>query len=203
MMHKFVRPVEEPSVLKDAKKRGAKWDNFHASERAVVRKRLLEMQHNRCAYCERVVSEGKGHIEHFRKRALYPDKTFEWKNLFYSCCEESSCGKQKDCTVRQREENERLIDPCEENPEDFFVFDDRGQIAVRSTVPGRDKQRAEFTITAFGLNEPRLVQARRDNLKQHQWLEQYPDQVQEYLETIVKEPFITSIYHCFGQRLVP
>ena len=202
-MHKHVRPPEEPSVLQDARGRGARWEDFSHEEKQAVQAVLLEIQNRRCAYCERALREGKGHIEHFRKRALYPNKTFEWKNLFYSCCEETSCGKRKDNAVRIREDNERLIDPCEENPEDFFVFDDRGQIAVRSTVSGGDRQRAEFTIRAFGLNGPRLVQARRDNLKQYEWLEQYPDQVQEYLSAIASVPFITSIYHCFGQRRVP
>lgn len=202
-MHKLVRPLAEPSGLKSAKKRGEEWENLLPEERAGVRKALLEMQHNRCAYCERAVSEDKGHIEHFRKRKLYRDKTFEWKNLFYSCCENFSCGKLKDNKVHNQEENERLIDPCEENPEDFFVFDAQGKIAVRSTISVRDKQRADFTIKAFGLNDSRLVQARRGNLKRYEWLKEQPDEIPEHLKTIDKEPFITSIYHYFGQRLVP
>ena len=78
----------------------------------------------------------------------------------------------------------------------------QGKIAVRSTLSDADRERAEFTIEAFGLADPQLTQKRKENLRKHQWMKQYPEQLDMNLSAIGDEPFITAIYNYFGKRVV-
>ena len=212
-MHKLTRTTE-PQELVQARADGLQhWDHFPQSAKKVVRDKLLLMQNFRCAYCECVLRndsedgerEHKGHIEHFKRKSrfFYPELTFIWGNLFYSCSKRKTCGRHKDCHVKSKEQYCLLIDPCRDNPEDFLVFDDRGRVSARSDLSISDKRRAEFTIDAFQLNDPDLIKTRKDYLKYYEWLEKYPNEyINSYLSEIKDEPFITAIYHYFGKRVV-
>lgn len=212
-MHKLERTLPEPTLLKSARENGlSDWDEFPTSDKKTVRDELLMMQNFRCAYCERTLhdvsneAENKwdGLIEHFRKKDknFHPELTFVWENLFYSCCTGATCGRHKDNFVNDKSQYALLIDPCKENPEDFFIFDYKGEIAVRSTLSDADRERAEFTIKAFGLANPLLTQQRKELLRKYQWMKQYPDQLDKNLSAIGNEPFITAIYNYFGKRVV-
>lgn len=215
-MHKLTRPQQEPQALTTARtSQYPDWNHFPQNEKNQVRDELLRMQNFRCAYCERAINENhevedgyNGHIEHFRRKNVnfYPERVFDWENLYYSCLTSLTCGKYKDKYIKTKEQYDLLIDPCLENPEDFFVFDDRGRIAVRNGLKGSEIKRAEFTIKAFHLNEPRLIKLRKDVQKQYcSWIKQYPrEQILKYLhnDDILNAPFITAIYHYFGERVI-
>lgn len=214
-MHKLVR-TQEPSELVQARKDGIRdWDDFPTKAKKVVRNELLRFQNCRCAYCERklrvinpAIDEWNGHIEHFRKKdqQFYPELTFVWANLFYSCKTGATCGRHKDHyikDVKQKSQFDLLIDPCRENPEDFLGFDTQGRIFVRSGLSDENKKRAEFTIKAFCLDDPALTQERRDCLRQHEWMINYSvEEIKSYLQSIADTPFVTAIYHYFGERVV-
>ena len=135
-MHKLERTQPEPPSLKSARENGlSDWDEFPTSDKKTVRDELLMMQNFRCAYCERTLhdvsneAENKwdGLIEHFRRKDqnFHPELTFVWENLFYSCCTGATCGNCKDNFVNDKSQYALLIDPCKENPEDFFIFDSK------------------------------------------------------------------------------
>lgn len=215
-MHKLVR-TQEPSELTQARADGIPdWDHFPGEARKAVRDELLLMQNFRCAYCERKLHDASseeedkwdGHIEHFRRKArdFYPELTFVWDNLFYSCKTGATCGRYKDHHIDNPEQKEHynlLIDPCKDNPEDFLAFDDRGNIFVRSNLSEEDKKRAEFTMKVFRLDDTVLTQERRACLKKHEWMKNYPvEDIKNYLAYLRDEPFVTAIFHYFGERVV-
>ena len=213
-MHRLTRPSTEPEALQEA--RNAKppidWDHFSTKDKKTVRDSLLSMQDSRCAYCERTLhdvggeQEDKwdGHIEHFRRKdtSFCPELTFVWENLFFSCNKGQTCGRHKDAMIQDKNEYAYLIDPCKENPEHFFVFTESGKVHVRTNLSEAEQKRAQFTIKAFGLNAPRLVQDRLDLLKGYRWLKDCSnEQRMEYLnERRSRVPFITALYHYFGKQ---
>jgi len=223
-MHKLNRPSEEPEVLASARENNLDWDHFETSHKDVVRDALLIMQNFYCAYCERKIHKFEdiplpdgstremynGHIEHFRRKNqnFYPELMFDWNNLFFSCMTNSTCGKYKDHFIKSREQNDLLIDPCVDNPEDFFIFTSLGTIEIRSELNApernRDKQRALFTIKAFNLNDPNLVKLRKETIDGYSWLKNLPKKdLDENLQNMHQNiPFITAIFHYFGKRVV-
>ena len=207
-MHKLERPPAEPVALREARDSGCPdWDHFPSDKKAEVQVELILMQNGRCAYCEATVDQGEGHIEHFRlkNQEWFPEKTFEWKNLYYSCMRNGTCGCHKD-RVLQKEEADCLIDPCVDNPEDFLQFTHNGGVEARSDLSMKDALRAKVTINTFNLKQEDLIAERANVLRGYEWLEQYPaTQIDEVLAEVAATegtPFVTAIYHYFGRRLV-
>jgi len=132
------------------------WTNIipTCAEREQIRTALESMQGRRCAYCEGDLDvHGHGqHIEHFRQRGRYPQGTFDWENLFWSCVRENSCGKHKDkCEAYPPAD---LIKPDDEDPEHFFLFASNGTIAIRTaTLTAQEQHRAAKTLRIFNLDE--------------------------------------------------
>lgn len=80
----------------------------------------------RCMYC--VDSHGCD-IEHFRPKARYPKRAFDWDNLLLCCTE---CGRFKGDQFPMANHRPLLIDPCGEDPWLHLDFDpDTGNMAAR------------------------------------------------------------------------
>jgi len=212
-MHKIDRITPEPPELAEARKTYSCWDDFPYQKKKQVRDTLLIMQNLLCAYCERQLHEDSyteedkwdGHIEHFRRKNIkfHPELTFVWNNLFYSCLTSNTCGKHKDRYVKTKEQYDLLIDPGEDNPEDYFVFDKEGRLAIREGLSEAAREKASFTLNAFNLNETRLVQKRKECLRAYEWLKEYSSgDRQRYLCELRQQPFVTAIFHYFGERVV-
>lgn len=203
-MHKLSRQPTEPNALYYAREKCKDWGDLAVCKyRSRIAEALCQMQNNLCAYCECKLENGAGHIEHFRKRVLFPELTFCWENLFYSCMSEKHCGRKKDRNVTRKEDYLNLIDPSKENPEYFFVFTYDGKIASRTSLSTRERKRAEVTIEVFNLNDPALVQARKNTIKQFEWLMGYKNCVDATLSELPHgQPYITAIYHFFDKRVV-
>ncbi len=77
-------PAATPQQIRKAKQQKKQAQKKYAHPE--VKKALVDMFHEKCAYCEsqiRVVAYG--HIEHFLPKAAYINYTFEWSNLVLSC----------------------------------------------------------------------------------------------------------------------
>ncbi len=212
-MHKLDRnKITEPKELKNARENHVvDWEHFNGHQKKKVRDALLTLQSNRCAYCEQRLhnistpweNKWDGHIEHFRRKDpnFNPELTFVWQNLFYSCLTSATCGIRKDRFIKNKLEYDFMVDPCKDNPEDYFIFDHSGRISARSKLSKYKMKKALFTIEAFNLNAPQLVNMRKNILSKHAWIAQYPQHIGEYLLHIKDEEFITAIYHYFGRRV--
>lgn len=115
-------------------------------------KRALSLEtHGKCMYCEGFIGAvSYSHIEHFRPKARYPDKTFEWENLGLGC---QVCNMKKGDKF---DESLPYINPYFENPDDFFIF----LGTMISQKPGCS--RAENMKTQLDLNRPELMEQRKE-----------------------------------------
>ena len=227
-MHKLIRP-EEPPELENARNiDGLDWDGFsklnNGQDKQNVQDALMLMQNFRCAYCECSLEEHEGHIEHFRRKnpKIHPELTFVWSNLFYSCQNPGNptslfrCGISKDKLYTDGFDYNLLIDPCNDNPEDFLIFTENGGVYPKTGLSDTDKLRAETTIKMFNLNEceqgssHNLVISRKNAIKKYKWLKEKIDKkeitavdLDQYLDSIKeREPFVTAIFNYFGRRVV-
>lgn len=183
---------------------------------------LAELFDQKCAFCESKLRRGKPGFESYLHR-FRPDSysqgfdskevdqdhywwlTYEWENL-YMCCHSCSRFKSnmfpvegKRATIQAsheeilKKERAWLIDPCQENPRQFFDFD----LSTHEIIPKREffpsflqksndfssqiesnRQKAEATINVFGLNRKDLVEERR----------YVSDELSEQFNNIVKSP---------------
>lgn len=129
------------------------------------REELLAQQKGLSAYTERYLRNKKLHIDHFRKRDLFPTLKFEWKNLIVDERDNHDYGAgHKDKVVTDVADYERLIDPVAEDPCDYLTYLMNGEIVPKRGLKESDRAKAEFTIRAFNLNAPSLQKRRSDLL---------------------------------------
>jgi uncharacterized protein (TIGR02646 family) len=174
------------------------------------------MQGCRCAYCESSLEQAGRHIEHFYQKAddQFPQKTFDWDNLFGSCNRNESCGRHKDNNTTP--DFNHLIKPDIENPEYYFQFLMDGRITLRDNLTETECHKAEETLRVFNLNPEHgpLKNMRKIHIISH-----YPDidfldelaflhlfqEIQEFIqkekEAIRGKPFETAIKHSLFSSL--
>ncbi len=86
-------------------------------------------QRQRCMYC--LDSHGSD-IEHFRPKASYPKRMYQWNNLLLCC---GHCGRLKSEQFPMSGRSALLVDPTKENPWDSLDFDPKtGNICARFDV---------------------------------------------------------------------
>ena len=148
--------------------------------KANLKEPLKELFKNKCAYCESLISSGE--IDNFRpksgarglKKEFSNDHywwlTYEWYNLYYSC---HNCNRFKSTWFPLEGERAQvstdyykiliiektlLVDPCNDNPEDHFIYDNNGKIDFLS-------RKGRVSIEILKLNRVDLVQGRKLALK--------------------------------------
>lgn len=163
-MHPLQRPPC-PACLASFRHGLHNWSKFHARAGAAqeVREALEAMQHGQCAYCEAPLNDS-WHIEHFWPRGTYPQKTFDWNNLYGSCRGKDRCGTYKDQGGRPYEPSD-LIDPCSDDPDDFLFFAVDGTVQPKEGLTPHALRRAEETIRVFNLNAPALRRQRQQTVR--------------------------------------
>jgi uncharacterized protein (TIGR02646 family) len=128
-----------------------KWDDVQAPDKNEIRAHLEQMQGRRCGYCEGSLDTLDQHIEHFRRKKHFPELTFEWANLYWSCDQNDSCGHYKDHGAGAYNVNE-LVEPCIDDPDQFFRFRSDGTISIRPGLSAAAQRKAEETLRVFNLN---------------------------------------------------
>ncbi len=95
------------------------WKTFRATAaRRRIDQALDAFSFAKCAYCEQVDAKD---IEHFKPQSLYPSKMFAWENFLRSC---STCNNAKLHRFPLDPTGGRfLIEPCEDDPADYFEWD--------------------------------------------------------------------------------
>lgn len=173
---------------------------------------LREVFKGKCAYCESVIPvvTSRSEYDHFRPKggARGFDKefsidhywwlTYEWNNIYLSCslCNQYKStwfpveGKRISLNTLYKEiiqdEKALLIDPCIDNPEEHFIYNEIGQVDFLTP-------KGKTTLEIIKLNRIELVTARKnavDELKQ-EWnhflkLFSAPNENMEAINIIVK-----------------
>lgn len=121
---------------------------------------LVNEQNNQCAYTEIALDHNSriSHIDHFKKRALFPEETFNWNNLLVSCNRENYGAKYKDKHIHKQDYN-NILNPTIDSPSVFFHYSFTGIIGEK-TIDRVNRERASNTISLFGLNDKSLVERR-------------------------------------------
>lgn len=105
------------------------------------------------------------HIDHFCKRDLFPNMTYDWNNLFVDSISENYGAKFKDKHIKKAD-YALLISPAETDVERFFTYMENGEIVVaKGLFSAHDAKRAAFTIKMFNLADSRLTAKRATVIK--------------------------------------
>ncbi|NEJ60791.1 TIGR02646 family protein [Rhizobium leguminosarum] len=188
------------------------WRDLDLLHKEQIRQCLEQMQGRRCAYCEGSIDALGQHIEHFRRKSTFPPLTFDWSNLYWSCDQTDSCGHYKDHGAGPYNVAD-LINPCLDNPDDFFLFRADGTISIRAGLPEQNQHRAVETLRVFGLDAQwgRLRNMRKGavagyvrDAEEAMEAGLEPEELHEYfseaLEAAATEPFPTVVRHVLTER---
>lgn len=127
----------------------------------ICRNTLLEEQGGISGYTE-LPLEKDIHIDHFRKRSLYPKQVFDWRNLVVDEKDKAYGAACKDKMVQGCKDYDLLINPIMEDPHAFFTYQENGNMIPRMSLSREDRERADFTIKVFNLNHEVLRRKRMD-----------------------------------------
>ncbi len=171
-----------PKILKNNKRKDAFEENISSAKYiekklykvGSVQKKLKDIYHLKCAYCEQKLLDAPKHIEHYRPKDTYYWLAYSWDNLLLSC---GSCNSSKGIKFQIKKtiviyDNESFDDihnlgdsydvieePMVVNPEkedilNKLVFDKEGNISSLD-------DRLIYTINdVCNLNRNELVQKR-------------------------------------------
>ena len=223
-MHKLDRPEAGPPCLGNYSYPQDTWDVPRDPSREArlawaeckrcIREALRAVQGNFCAYCESELW-GDAHIEHFRRKNPnhFPELTFSWQNLFWSCQSQDHCGHFKDRPSAPGYAPDDLIKPDDEDPDLFFYLYSNGEIRLRHGLTADQQRRATATIKAFGLDDSGLTGERASKVAKFRkrkapdldelmtWPERDRKQyLVDEIEVARNESFSTTIRH-FLERL--
>jgi uncharacterized protein (TIGR02646 family) len=150
-----------------------------------VKDRLIEIFHNKCAFCECDTSAGAAYdVEHFRPKILYYWLCYEWSNLLL-CCQvcnrsykqahfplEKEVDRVKNHVAQHglldktachilaaplKAENPLLLHPALDEPNEHLVFLKNGCIAGLT-------EKGRVSIEKYGLNRDDLIFSRKNIL---------------------------------------
>lgn len=145
-----------------------------------IKDALKKETNGKCMYCEsKIEAVSYAHIEHYRPKKLYPQKTFDWDNLGLGC---QICNMNKSDSF-----NEKIpfINPYNDDPEDYFIF--LGSMVVQKL----GQFRGEFTIKTLQLNRGELMEQRSDAIKNiSNLLERYNHEKDITIKEILKQNII-------------
>lgn len=163
-----IQRSKAPKVFTDGLKKfmSSNWDDFVQNYHDVyqsTRTVLEEGQMHLSGYTE-LPLKTKTHIDHFLKKVLFPEHTFDWLNYVVDEHNKDYGADYKDTHIRNRQDNEKLISPINENPQDFFTYQASGEMIARDGISDGEKERADFTIDSFNLNHRFLIKKRSDML---------------------------------------
>jgi uncharacterized protein (TIGR02646 family) len=123
---------------------------------------LYKVFAGKCAYCETAVDPNRPTFDRFWPQSAYPDRAFDWNNL-YLCCTDCNLYKSSHFPLVQHGATNKaddrlpsplLLDPCVVNPEQSLYF------LADGCVEALD-QPGQATIDTLALNRPVLQHQRR------------------------------------------
>ena len=206
-MHRLHRDTaRRPECLGRFRHGEQAWDAVTSEDKQEIRECLEGMQGRRCAYCEASIDDLGCHIEHFRRRRVFPTLTFEW-DLLMSCGKGDCCGHYKDSKGWPYNPDD-LVNPTVDEPDDFFCFRESGVIDVRPNDDLRAR-RARETIRVLNLDHRGRLRPMR--ARQLQWYknmdpdvfdelmdlsdEDRREYIEEELNATASQPFCSIIRH--------
>lgn len=122
---------------------------------------LYQEQHGLSGYTEAPIRYENSHIDHFKKQTLYPNLIFEWNNYVVDSKDDTYGARYKDNVVCNQTDNERIINPVVEDAQQFFKYELSGKMVPVDGLGDVEKERVNYTIDSFNLNEGSLMERRK------------------------------------------
>ncbi len=126
------------------------------SAKKLLQRHLPRKSHNKCVYCESILgTSARPEIEHYHAKAVRPELTFDWSNLFLAC---GYCNNTK---LHQHHDGIMLKPDVDDGETCLWFNADTGEL---EHLPGTNPTRHETTCRLCDLNRPIL---RRERIKQY------------------------------------
>lgn len=143
------------------------WDDFTQNHHPLYRKvrdMILHDQLGTSGYTELPLeAEGHIHIDHFRKKGMFPEEEFNWENLIVDERDNDQYGAgYKDRSVKTKEIYTNLLSPVLDIPENYLTYMEDGTIIPIRTLSEKDHLKAVTTRDTFNLNHPFLKKRRQE-----------------------------------------
>jgi uncharacterized protein (TIGR02646 family) len=163
----------------------SRWHSFR-HHKAEVLDFLLTEQYGLCCYSElRADLAGLGyHIEHVQPKSLYPDRTFDYRNLAASALDEKNLASfkaNKEETfaghAKLQQFDATLFISCHESDcQRYFAYLSDGRVVPANGLTSVERDRAIYTIQLLNLDCPFLRNRRR------RWWEKLERLFDEHIE---------------------
>jgi len=147
------------------------WSDFHRDHQDIYeRSRLViltDEQNQLCGYTEIYINQLVDcHIDHYKKKnsAFFPQLVFDWNNLIVATYDDKFGARYKDnkSGIKVNDYN-NIFSPVIDNVENYFYYNDWGEIEPKSGISDLEKDKVNKTIEVFHLNHNSL-RNRRKNL---------------------------------------
>jgi len=147
------------------------WSVFHEDHKDIFEESrlviLTDEQNQLCGYTEIYINELIDcHIDHYKKKnsAFFPELLFDWNNLIVATKDSVFGANYKDNKSGiQKNDYGNIFNPVIENVENYFYYNDWGEIEPKSEISDLEKDKVNKTIEVFHLNHNSL-RNRRKNL---------------------------------------
>ena len=174
-----------PASLVEAENKGWSWDEFVSNDHEgylTCREQSNTEQQGVCAYTELQLDVEKVtvHIDHYRKKSIYPELRFKWNNLFAAVKDNRFGADHKDGIINGSNHNlmyASILSPLTANLQDYFHYSTSGEIEPMSGISEEKQKEAEATINLLNLNEAELVNRRRTMMAQIVCYNDLPEEV--------------------------
>lgn len=171
-MKTIIKQEETIECLQIAKNARWNWDEFHDNAQKdykYVRDKALKDQRYECAYTGLWLGEGTSqttHLDHFRKKAIYPDAIFCWHNLFAAAKDLEYGSDYKDKQIHGPMFNadrqyQTFWSPLQANLENYFWYRQDGTIEPAEHLSINEAEMTKRTIEMYNLNAADLKNRRK------------------------------------------
>ncbi|WP_462268091.1 HNH endonuclease family protein [Mucilaginibacter sp.] len=171
------------TAIKNATNKKDREEAIKKYQNKKIKSTLIAMFYGKCAFCESYIENvDYGDIEHFKPKSLFPEEAINWDNLLLSCKKCNGAGQKGDAWPLNNEGGP-LINPCTENPNDYFNFEFDTETDVAIVKP--KNVRGEVSEKLYGLNKLSLVKDRNITIKRLVALAQFynsNDKAKRYLD---------------------
>ena len=140
------------------------WKDFHKLYKNIYEDSrwqiLIDEQKQQCGYTELYIDNLEdSHIDHYKKRSLFPSLTFDWDNFIVATKDNNFGANYKDNNYSiQANEYVDIYNPVHDGVEDYFTYTEWGEI---EEIPGKVKK----TVDVFNLNDDYLQKRREKIIK--------------------------------------
>ena len=144
------------------------WSDFHRDYKDIFEEsRLLiltDEQNQLCGYTEIYIKELiYCHIDHYKKRSIFPELTFDWNNLIVANYDDNFGARYKDNKSGiQANDYNNIFNPVVDNVENYFDYTIWGEVIPKTAISEVDNQKAKKTIKVFNLNHNSLKDRRKN-----------------------------------------